>query len=208
MPLEIVNNHKPPTKDEVKGRLIFGSIALILGLSIVLFASIPKLKKAKETKSWIEVPSTISSISVVAHKNGHDKIKRDNPRYYEGDEGIKFRVDIRYTYFVDNKEYVSSKKHLLQTKNEGYSSLRKAYRKADWYDEHPHVLAYYNPENPQEALLQKGLRFGQTLLVYSPLLMFLFGIWALFSGIKNTLFPASSSSKKPKTFSDNFSKQA
>jgi hypothetical protein len=208
MALEIVNNHKPPTKDEVKGRLIFGSIGIVLGLAILIFASIPMSKKAKETKSWVEVPAEISNISVIAHKDGLDRMKRDNPKFYVGDEDIKFRVDIEYTYLVDGAEYSSSKKHLMQNKNEGSSSLRKAYCKADWYDEHPHVLAYYNPENPQEALLQKGLRFGQTLLVYSPLLMFLFGIWALFSGIKNTIFPASTSTKKPKTFSDNFSKQA
>lgn len=206
MPIEIVNNHKPPTKDEVKGRLIFGSIGLVLGVAIVFFASIPMIKKAQTTKNWVQTKGHIVSTSVVVHKNGNAMINQNNHRFYDGKEDVRFRVDIIYSYRVDEKEYSSSRNHLLQNKKEGSNSLRKAYSKEQWYQKNANVLVYYNPENPKEALLQRGLRFGQILLVSSPLVILLFGIWALFSGIKNTVRPVSASASKTKTFSDNFSK--
>lgn len=189
MPLQRIKNNKPPTKDEIKGRLIFGPLMIIGGILLILFASYPKLQKAKETKSWEQTPGKIVETRIVAHKDGHERMHSTDLHRYSSEEGNKFRVDIKYTYMVDTTWYTNNRKDLMQSKNEGTPKLRRAKSKAKNYEKYNEVTVFYNPKNPQEALLRPGLGIGQWLLVVSPLIMLIVGLPLFFSGLKHSFFP-------------------
>lgn len=208
MALEFVKNKKVPSKSEIKGRLIFGPIMIVGGIILILFATMPKLEKAKETKSWPTTQGKVTSTWITAHKDGHDKRNRAHMEHYSSDEGNKFRVDFIYEYTVNNENYSCSKRDLMQSKKEGYGKYRRATRKMNQL-QNSDVLVFYNPNDPNEALLKPGLSALNWLLVVSPIMLILIGLPIAFNGIKHTINPPNYAEQpKAKSFSDNFSKQA
>jgi len=189
MALQKVKSNKPPTKDEIKGRLIFGPIMIIGGILLVMFASYPKLQKANESKSWEQTQGEIIDVTIIAHKDGHAQVRPTDLQRYRNDEGNKYRVDIKYKYLVDTTWYTNDRKDLMQSKKEGTPKLRRAKAKAKSYEKNNKVTVFFNPKKPQESLLRQGLRVGQWLLVVSPLILLIVGFPIFFSGLKHLLFP-------------------
>jgi len=188
MALEIAKNSKPPTKEEIKGRLIFGPIMILLGLAIIIFASYPKLQKARDTKKWAQTQGQITDAWIVAHKDGFAKPNQRNHESNAREEGNKFRIAIEYTYTVNDVSYSCKKRDLMQSDKEGVAKLRKARKIKENYLTNPNVTVFYNPENPKQALLKTGLNPTQWLLVVSPLILLIVGFPITYSGIKLTLF--------------------
>lgn len=172
------------SKSEIKGRLIFAPIMLIGGLAIFLFASIPKLKEAKATKQWEQVEGKITDVWINAHKDGHDKVNQNNPAHYRGEEGIKFRVGLEYTYTVD-QTYTSRSQYLMQSTRDGYKKYSIAEMKSNYYRSNTDVVVYYNPAHPHESLLRTGLKAIDWLLLVSPLFAVLIGFILLVSIVKS-----------------------
>lgn len=188
MSLKIEKKNKPAKELGAKGRIIFGLIMIALGTAIFIFASLPKLQKAKETRTWSKTEGEIIEVQMVAHHNGHDEVLgRKNPERYMNDENVKFRIETRYTYQVNDAAYSSKKRHLMQQKSDGDSKYRRAELRKNYYMNHRDVTVYYNPEDPNEALLRVGLRPGSWLLVVSPLFMALIGVLLLLSVFRSKL---------------------
>ena len=188
MPLEKVKNNKPPTKDEIKGRLIFGLIMIIGSILLVLFLSYPKYKMAKETLSWPTTQGEITEVTILAHKDGvHQRFH--SLEHYDREEGIRFRLIPYYKYTIDANSYENSRIHLMQSKKEGKKRLKYARREMKELMKNPMVTVSYNPADPQDALLEPGLRFGTWFfIIASPLILLVAGVPVTYSGIKQTLF--------------------
>lgn len=189
MPLGKVKNNKPPTKDEIKGRLIFGPIMIIGSILLVLFLSYPKYKMAKETMNWPTTQGEITEVTILAHKDGvHQRFH--SLEHYDREEGIRFRLIPYYKYAVDSNSYENSRIHLMQSKKDGKKRLKYARREVKELMKNPIVTVSYNPADPQDALLEPGLRFGKWFfIIMAPLILFAAGIPVTYSGIKHTINP-------------------
>lgn len=174
------------SKSEIKGRLIFAPIMLVGGLLIFFLASIPKLKEAQATKKWEQVSGQITDVWIIAHRDGHDMPNRDNPVSYRGDEGIKFRLGLEYTYTVD-KEYKSRTRYLMESPRDGYKKYSIAEMKSNYYRSNTDVEVFYNPALPHKSLLRTGLKPIDFLVVISPLFAVLIGLLLLVSIIRTVL---------------------
>lgn len=185
---ETDKGNKPATQDEIKGRLIFGPLMIVIGIALLLFWSYPKIQKSKEINSWEQTEGKITEAIIVAHNDGNDCVLgRKNPEHHINDEGVKFRIEIEYNYQVDTLEYTSRKRDLFQQKDEGSSKYKRAIAQRDRYLNKNKVTVYYNPANPAEALLSKGLSFGQWILVVIPVFAPIIGILLLISALVHKL---------------------
>lgn len=190
MPLEKVKNNKPPTKDEIKGRLIFGPIMIIGGVLLVLFLSYPKYKMAKETQTWPTTKGKITNVTILAHKDGEHQ-RFHSLEYYDGKEDIRFRLIPYYEYTVNSELYKNSRVHLMESKKDGKKRLKYARREVKELMNKPMVTVSYNPADPQDSLLDPGLRFGKWFfIIMAPLILFAAGIPVTYSGIKHTINPS------------------
>lgn len=188
MPFEKVKNNKPPTKNEIKGRLIFGPIMIIGGVLLVLFLSFPKYKMAKETLSWPTTQGEITEVTILAHKDGEHQ-RFHSLEHYDREEGIRFRLIPYYKFTIDANSYENSRIHLMQSKKDGIKRLKYARRESKELMKNPIVTVSYNPDDPQDALLEPGLRFGKWIfIIMTPLILFVAGIPVTYSGIKHTVF--------------------
>lgn len=188
MKQELNKPNKPATEDEIKGRLIFGPIMIAIGIALLLFWSYPKIKKSNEIKSWKQTQGTITEAIIVAHRDGTDCVLgRKSPERYANDEGVKFRVEIEYIYLVDSIEYSSRKRHILQQKDEGSSKYKRAVLERKNYLKNNKVTVFYNPADPEEALLKKGLGLMQWTIVIIPGFLPIIGILLLISALVQKL---------------------
>lgn len=174
------------SQSESKGRLIFAPIMLIGGIVIFMFASYPKLQKARATKSWEQVEGKVTDVWIIAHKKGHSMVNQNNPERYRGKEGVKFRLGLTYTYTVD-QIYTSRSQYLLQSKTDGYKKYSIVEFKRNHYLSNPDVTVYYNPDNPGESLLRTGVKAVDWLMLVSPLLAVFIGLALLVGLLKNSL---------------------
>ena len=132
--------------------LLFGSLfavsMLLLGAllaGIGLFA----MQRHRAAAGWPQAAATIEASSVVAE------------RHFEGK--LFFRPVIRYRYAAPGGNYVGDK---LATTSRLYPKEATAQRIADRYPLGTTVMARYNPDDPAEAVLERGASGGIWFLLF------------------------------------------
>ena len=126
-------------------------LIIVVGIFIV-GSEVGTIYQQLDTSDWEEIPATVSISEI---------------REYEtcGEDGC-FSNDypyIRYSYFVDGESY-SNDDIVLFDLDEGDFGFS-----ISLVDQHPkgsEVTAYYNPENPDQAVLMKGFSGVYPLIVF------------------------------------------
>jgi len=117
------------------GFVLVGGILLILGINLI--------RKGIQSKTRPKVEGTIRRSEVDVHYS----VDEDGP-------SRDFSADIYYEYSVEGKDYGGA------TIKTGYSEVKgkgNSQRAVDEYPEGSTVDVYYDPENPQDAVLEPGI---------------------------------------------------
>lgn len=103
-------------------------------------------------RDWVETPCEIVSSEVGVHSDS---------------DGSTYSIDIEYAYAVDGREYLSDRYSFDETSSSGRAGKQRV------VDEHPvgsEHICYVDPDNPDEAVLNRGfvptLWFGLFPLIF------------------------------------------
>lgn len=122
--------------------LLLCVLFIIVGISLLIL-SIYYYYKSRDSKKWSKTKGQIS-------KTNLDK--------FPDSDSVSYRVEIEYSYNVANKVYNSKRKfygdHLLSSFYWSTKKLVGKYRIGDTID------VYYNPQNPNDAVLEQGVHFS------------------------------------------------
>jgi hypothetical protein len=144
---------------------ICGAIFILgfIGAGIFLiYRSVQNRKRAEASQGW---PSTVGQIneSRVAHSTHTDS---------EGDSSDSYTPYVTYTYQVAGQAYTG--KDITFGFKQGYSNASKAQAVVGKYPLDAQVSVYYDPADPQKAVLERqaggfgvGLALGIIFLVIS-----------------------------------------
>ncbi|MEQ8288296.1 MAG: DUF3592 domain-containing protein [Gammaproteobacteria bacterium] len=125
-----------------------GYLPMLLGVCGIGYALLVIRRKASRVEEWPGVQGKIvlSEVKTCVSKQGGFS---DNVSKFKN-----FEASVKYTYEVDGRRFVGSEINpggQLAT----YMSER-AQSKAATYHKGAEVLVFYNPDNPQEAYLEKN----------------------------------------------------
>lgn len=129
--------------------LIFGG----LGLWLVL-ASRKQRQKVAASQNW---PSVLAQIT-------HAQVREDSSLDEEGDIQRSYYPHVQYSYQVAGVTYQGDR--ITFGARRGYSSPQKANKEIAPYPVGAQVRAYYNPENPKEAVLQQRAVGTNFMLIF------------------------------------------
>ena len=142
--------------------LFFGAFFTV---GVIVFVAVGgDLLKALGSGGWKQVPATVVSSNVRTHRG----------------EDTSYSVNILYAYTVDGREYRSNRYNFM-----GGSSSRHAAKRAI-VDRHPpgtRITAYVNPDDPTDAVIERGLK-AEMLLLLVPLLFALVGAAGTFFTVR------------------------
>lgn len=93
-------------------------------------------------------------------------------------------LHIHYEYEVNGKTYQSKKFSYL---GDGYNRSKDATRVIRYYPVGSTQSAYYNPDNPAEAVLQRTMSSSISSSIFIPVLSVLVGFLCIFVGWKGSL---------------------
>ena len=126
-----------------------GAIFLLLGLGVVYYGY-RLIRKARASTEWPAAQGTVESSAV--------DVKRERERDSDGDVHYetKYIPRIVYRYQVEGTDYYGEQ---ISFGNTSSRSPNWAYRIRDQYSPGMEVSVYYDPANPQEAVLQPGAKW-------------------------------------------------
>ena len=141
--------------------IICGIFTLIGGW--VLRATKEDVQTAKASKLWPFVFGRIIDVDV--HKQ-RTKSTSSKQQYV-------YKIRVRYEYIVDGVKYTSNKLNLSQVAT---SNKRKVDAHALELINKDSIKIFYNPENPEFAILETGISSGIKFMLFCGVTFFLAGI--------------------------------
>jgi hypothetical protein len=172
------------TREEVRmdeaalGFLIGGGVCflfLVFGIFIMI-AGIRNRKKAEESTSWPSVQGTIIKAWVETQEHEDD----------DGSKTITHFPRWEYEFAVSGNTYTGGNISFGGTG--GSSRESEAWEALEQYSLNSQVQVFYNPSNPEEAVLVPGIQGTMGSIIFGGVLTFIMfaiivglGIWALTS---------------------------
>jgi hypothetical protein len=140
---------------------------LIVGVSLIIGAwliythfSVPMAEEAKSSESWPSATGVITNSDI----------------QQSADDGkTMYAAEINYEFTVENKSYTGNRISLTSG-NSRTSSLREVKKDLQKYPVGEKVTVYYDPELPNNAVLQTGADTFTYIIKYAPFLFGFFGI--------------------------------
>ncbi len=161
---KVTNGHRPLPPKKVPGWLLFAILALGIG---ALYNGLTLYKKNTETQQWLPVPGKIISASLIG-------------RSTKTSSG--FERKITYEYVVNGHTYSSNRVAIGEMEG-NYSELHKDIEKL--YPAGKEVTVYYNPLNPQEAVLRPGEFRGARFVTFLGIMMVVISLAGLLLPLRN-----------------------
>jgi len=129
------------------------SALLVMGIFLVIGAGLAYwgwniLQNARASASWPTADGIITS-SEVTHST-------------DSDGGDSYSPEVTYTYTVDN---VNMENDTIKFGENSYSSSRKADGIASNYPVGKNVIVYYDPEKPDQSVLEPGVSAGSYIVL-------------------------------------------
>ncbi|MFW2176320.1 MULTISPECIES: DUF3592 domain-containing protein [unclassified Moraxella] len=135
------------------------AVLLIIGSIYYLLKALFDLKLAIQSNQWVKTPCTINDIAMTS--------------YEDEDDNTWYDVAISYQYKVGGHTYQGSRRNFnndtrlnlktaqaIVAQYEPYRASppneRATYPQSQTYKK---AYAYYNPNNPKQATLEKGIKF-------------------------------------------------
>lgn len=146
--------------------LVLGLVAMFVLLGGgLLFVGIRSMRAASASRAWSSAQGTITSSQLMT---GGQR----NSRWY--------KPQITYTYTANGQTYTGEKVFFGDARS---SSMAKEQKMVDRYKQGAQVEVFYNPQQPQEAVLER--RTGGTNMVYLILgsVVFLLGVFVAVMGL-------------------------
>jgi hypothetical protein len=150
---------------------------LIIGVAFIVGAwvaytnfSKPMAEEAEATESWPTVPGVITSSEI---------------DQYDSDGTTMYSAEINYDFTVDDKPY-NGNRISINSGNSSTSSIKEVKKDLQKYPVGAAVTVYYDPELPNNAVLEPGADFLTYLIKYAPFLFGFLGIamlWQLFKKV-------------------------
>jgi len=152
----------------------FISFALYIASLLIIGQNFRYLVKALKSKKWPYVEGEIKKVMVY---------RKDE------DKSVSYNVDVTYTYEVEGQKYTNH-----QIKLDFVHGTRTfvpkifAMMKVEKYEEGNKINVFYDPRNPNESILERGLRyFTFFLMLIVGIGLFLFGFFVIQLMIYNIL---------------------
>lgn len=153
-------------------KLIISIVSSLIGLGIFSVSMYYSLK-AKASANWHTIEGVVLNSEVVKEKSGSGS-----------ESSVLYRADVCYTYEILNEKFVSSKISFMPKFSTTSSS--SAYKKTINYPSGSKVCVYYNPTNPEEAVLEPGVKTEHILLLAITGIAFVAGIIFTYSCLTTT----------------------
>jgi len=145
------------------GGLIFGPLFVVIGIFVAFYIGKPTVDNAKASLDWPTVEGRIT-VSEVQRKRNKDK--------------VSYAANVGYDYEVNGEQRMGDT--VWFGGNFSSSSSGFAHKTVDRYPKGTQVKVYYDPKNPDRAVLEPGT-FWSTYMVYGVGLLF-FGVGLLVTG--------------------------
>lgn len=150
-------------------------INLILGAAFILgayfmhtYLSVPMMEEAKASESWPSVQGIVS----------HSEIQQSTR-----DETIMYAAVIKYEFTVDSISYLGNRIS-LSSENSKTSSAREVKKVLQKYPLGERVKVFYDPELPENSVLETGADTLTYIIKYVPFVLALFGVLMLYQVIR------------------------
>ena len=184
----------PKVGEQWKGGLGATSVLIIVIGIIIVGSEVGTIIQQLGTSDWEEIPATVSISEIREYETcGEDGCNSNDYPY------------IRYSYFVDGESY-SNDDIVLFDLDEGDFGFS-----ISLVDQHPkgsEVTAYYNPENPDQAVLMKGFSGVYPLIVFlGEIIIWVYVAVVTFLIVWKILFhiqPAGNRKKAEQKYADDF----
>ncbi|UMB59825.1 DUF3592 domain-containing protein [Lutibacter sp. A80] len=147
---------------------------IFIGISWFVYNqfSAPMVEEAEASKNW---PTTLGVITF-----------SDISQHTNNDGNNMYASTINYNYTVANKSYVGDRIS-LSSSGASTSSIREVKETLKTYPVDTQVNVYYDPEFPNNAVLEPGADFLTYLVKYIPWLFGFFGILMMWQLVKKAL---------------------
>ena len=141
------------------GVLCFGSFILVFGAvsAWLIYTYFQQRRKAGESIAW---PATQGKIVVSTVKESVTRHDTDNGMWVER---TTYYPEVRYEYSVLGKTYTG--RRIAFGASKGFSTSAGAEKALERYPVRATVTVYYNPDNPADAVLEREMRGGASLLL-------------------------------------------
>lgn len=144
---------------QIRPRTVF-RIMIFLAGTLLISGGIISILKGVQTQNWPSVQGLVISTDVV-------KISRSG-------SSPSFKPIVQYSYNVDEEIYRNSRLGVL---SQTYGKADKAEQYILPYQSGNPVLVYYNPETPEDSLLEVGINWGSYLMAAVGLIFILISIF-------------------------------
>lgn len=151
---------------------IMGIIFIAVSWFVYNHFSVPMIEEAEASENWPTALGVITHADISQHTN-----EKGN---------IMYSSSINYDYTVDNKSYIGDRIS-LSSSGESTSSIREVKKTLKTYPVDSKVTVYYDPELPNNAVLESGADFLIYLIKYVPWLFGFFGILMMWQLVKKAL---------------------
>jgi hypothetical protein len=140
---------------------LFISILFIVAGILLFILFLYLYKKSKDSKQWNKTKGVILQADL-------DELVMD------ADSPVTYKVKLEYSYIVEEETYYS--KRIFYGDFLRHSSLGDIEKNIDKYRKEKIVDVYYNPQSPNEVVLQQGIHSNVTVILITSLLLSLIGI--------------------------------
>ena len=150
-----ISDRAKPDNSRRIGAFAFG-LFFVVGCALVIPFFVLPAFKIFQARHWPAVPCSVVFSNVRSHHS---------------DDGTTYSVDILYEYVYRGEEHKSNRYRFFNFSSSGYASKRAI------VDQHPpgtQMLCYVNPDDPTEAVLERGYSAG-LLIGLVPLLFVVVG---------------------------------
>jgi hypothetical protein len=138
---------------------------LFLGTPFFLYGCF-QIWSGTETRNWPETTGVITDSKIETAEESRLLKTKSSSR--EGTKRYTYRVQVRYTYTVGNKELEGTR---IKFGYEPHESLTKARSEQTQLSPGKEVRVFYKPENPTSSVLIKGAGHSAVFLIIGTVLI-------------------------------------
>jgi Protein of unknown function (DUF3592) len=128
-------------------------LVFALGGMYLVYLGIKNMRKAQVAQSWPYAAGQVTGVDVGESQSTDS----------DGDRHTSYYPIVRYAYVVNGQSFAGDK--LAFGPRTGSGRLAKAQAMANRYTVGAPVTVYYNPENPEDAVLEKRAAGTMTTLI-------------------------------------------
>ena len=137
----------------LRAGILVAACVLILSAPLAGLFGLKELLKEAGPLSWPETTGKVTRSLIQASRDP---------------EQPKFRLEVAYDYEVDGKQYSSEGVYL---EDRTFNSVKDAIQAKEPYSVSSTPTIYYDPDDPENTILERGTRTKSWIWLFSPLVL-------------------------------------